>query len=211
METRDDDDVTTPAPAPAPAPPDWALRTPIRPHEVWTLPALALVLAAGFVALGVLFGGVLAFVVGIVAAAIATAVAITLAVTGWSAYAEQTRGASWRHHVALIVSGVTLAVVAALAGLLVAGSIGVSVGLLVGVPSAFRFARVVPRFDHLAVAWATVAFASGCAVLVLLGLVVPELPEYRAGAWVGVGAVLAAFSIVVAAVEFRRAARSPRD
>jgi MFS family permease len=211
VETRDDDDVTTPALSSPPPPPDWALRTPTRQHEVWTLPALALVLAAGFVVLGVLFGGVLAFIVGTVAAVIAVAVAITLAVTGWSAYAEQTQGASWRHHVALVVSGLSLVAVVAIAGLVVAGAVGLSFGLLSVIGTMSRFARVVPRFDHLAVAWASVVMASVSVVLVLLGLVVPGLPEYRASGWVGVGAAIAVFGAVVAVVEFRRAARSPRD
>lgn len=207
MDTRTDDEPD----AVEPAPPEWLLRTPTRRREVWTRPLLVLVLAAGFFVLGDRYGGTLALVVGVLAAAITSAAAVTLAVTGRAAHAEQTWGASWRHHVALVVTGVTLGAVVGLAGLVVAGSIGFSLGLLVTVPTVFRFSRVVPRFDHLAVAWASVVMASSFIVVLLLGLAVRGLPEYRASAWVGVGGAAAAFAAVVAIVEFRRAARTPSD
>ncbi|GAA3341377.1 hypothetical protein GCM10017714_25130 [Curtobacterium pusillum] len=69
----------------------------------------------------------------------------------------------------------------------------------------------MPRLDRLVVAWASVVVASTCLVLVVLGLTVAEVPGHRAPVWVGAGGVLVVLSIVVALVQFRRAARAPRD
>lgn len=204
METRDPD---TDDPAEA-APPGWVLNTPTRLLEVWTYPVLEVLLAAAHVALGIAFGGVFALVVGVAAAVVFVIGSIALFVTGWRAYDQQTRSASWRCHVTRVVVAVTSAAVVAVASLMVGTPLGLVFGAMAGVPMAFRFARTVPRVDHLVVAWGSVCVAVTCTTLAVIGFTVADLPEYRTIAWVS-GSFFALFSAVVAVHQFRSAARAP--
>ncbi|WIB33015.1 hypothetical protein [Curtobacterium sp. MCSS17_005] len=203
METRDPD---TDDPAEE-APPGWVLNTPTRPLEVWTYPVLALLLAAAHVVVGVVLGGALALVVGVSAAIIITFGAVALFITGRHAYDEQTRVASWRSHVTRVVVVATAAVVVAITSSLV----GSRFGLLVGVGAAvglYTTARAAPRFDHLVAAWASTTVAVACATLAVVGLTVESVPESLRAAWIA-SAVFALFATLLAAGQFRIAARTP--
>ncbi|MFK4481857.1 hypothetical protein ABH929_000587 [Curtobacterium sp. AB7] len=191
-------------------PPGWVLNTPNRLLEVWLYPVLELLLAAVHVALGIAFGGVFALVVGIAAAVVFGMGSVALLVTGWRAYDEQTRAASWRCHVTRVVVAVTSVAVVAVASLVVGTPSGLVFGAIAGIPMAFRFARVVPRIDHLVVAWASASVAVICTTLAVIGFTVPDLPEYRTVAWIG-GSFFGLFGAVVAVHQFRAAARAPRD
>jgi|GEM_PF-3112692 len=190
------------------APPGWVLRTPVRLDEVWTVPALTLLLAAVEVLGGVAFGGAFALVVGVSAGVLTTAGAVALFVTSWRAYDEQTVEASWRAHVTHVVAGVTIGGVAAVATLLVGLSFGALFGAM-ALPLALRSARAVPRFDHLAVMWAFGVVGAICATLAVIGLTIEDVPRIQRGSWVA-GGVLAVFSALVVVHQFRAAARAPR-
>lgn len=203
METRDDETAEE-------APPGWVLRTPTRLREVWTYPVLVLLLAGAHVAIAIAFGGAVALVVGVSAAVVTTVGAVALFVTGWRAYDAQTRDASWRCHVTRVVVAVTCSAVVGVASLTVGFPFGLLFGA-VGIPQAFRFARAVPRIDHLVVAWTFVAVALVCAALAVVGLTVDPAPEYRSATWVGPGGFFALFTALAAVHQFREAARAPVD
>lgn len=190
------------------APPGWVLRTPVRLDEVWTVPALTLLLAAVEVLGGVAFGGAFALVIGVSAGVLTTAGAVALFVTSWRAYDEQTVESSWRAHVTHVVAGVTIGGVAAVAGLVVGLPSSVLFGL-VGLPLMFSSARAVPRFDHLAVAWAFLVVGAICATLAVIALTVGGGSSTRSAAWIA-GGVFAVFSAVAVVHQFRAAARAPR-
>lgn len=192
------------------APPGWVLNTPTRPLEVWTYPVLVLLLAAAHVAFGVAFGGALALVVGVSAAVVTTAGAVALFVTGRRAYDEQSRDASWRCHVIRVVVAVGSVGIVSVTTLTVGLPFGALFGAVAGVPTAFRFARSVPRIDHLIVAWTALAVAVCCVVLAVLGLTLADLPDYRSTFWT-FGAVFAVISVAVAVHQFVVARRSPHD
>lgn len=192
------------------APPGWVLNTPTRLREVWTYPVLVLLLAAAHVALGVAFGGALALVVGVSAAVVTTAGAVALFVTGRRAYDEQSRDASWRCHVIRVVVAVGSVGIVSVTTLTVGLPFGALFGAVAGVPTAFRFARSVPRIDHLVVAWTALAVAVCCVVLAVLGLTLADLPDYRSTFWT-FGAVFAVISVAVAVHQFVVARRSPHD
>lgn len=192
------------------APPGWVLNTPTRLREVWTYPVLVLLLAAAHVAFGVAFGGALALVVGVSAAVVTTAGAVALFVTGRRAYDEQSRDASWRCHVIRVVVAVGSVGIVSVTTLTVGLPFGALFGAVAGVPTAFRFARSVPRIDHLIVAWTALAVAVCCVVLAVLGLTLADLPDYRSTFWT-FGAVFAVISVAVAVHQFVVARRSPHD
>ncbi|PZE72260.1 MULTISPECIES: hypothetical protein [unclassified Curtobacterium] len=206
METRDPD---TAGPAEE-APPGWVLNTPTRPLEVWTYPVLVLLLAAAHVGFGIAFGGALALVVGVSAAVVTTVGAVALFVTGRRAYVEQTRGASWRSHVTRVVVAVVSVGIVSVTTLTVGFPFGALFGAIAGVPTAFRFARSVPRIDRLVVAWTALAVAVWCGVLAILGLTLADLPDYRSTTWT-FGAAFAVISAVMAVHQFVVARRSPHD
>jgi hypothetical protein len=206
VETRDPD---TAGPAEE-APPGWVLNTPTRPLEVWTYPVLVLLLAAAHVALGIAFGGALALVVGASAAVVTTVGAVALFVTGRRAYDEQSRGASWRSHVTRVVVAVVSVGIVSVTTLTVGFPFGALFGAVAGVPTAFRFARSVPRIDRLVVAWTALAVAVCCVVLAILGLTLADLPDYRSTFWT-FGAAFAVISAAVAVHQFVVARRSPHD
>ncbi|MDB6428637.1 hypothetical protein [Curtobacterium sp. 20TX0008] len=98
----------------------------------------------------------------------------------------------------------------------VAGVLGIPIAATIGIVGGFsqisRYARSVPRFDLSAVAWAFLGVVLSCAVLVVLGLVLPEgpvLPAWRAAVWVGGGIAAAVFAAVLALVHAQRAGRAP--
>lgn len=204
METGDQDDRE-------PAPPNWVLTTPTRQREVWTLPALALVLAAGLLVVPVLFGDRLAAVVGLVRGGLVALGAVALAVAGRRAYSEQSRAASWRLHVVRVVVGFGTATVIALPSLVAGASVGVAMGVLVSGSQLFRYARSVPRFDRLVAAASASVLALGAVVLVVLGLVLPAVPSHRVAVWVGGGWVVAVVAAAIAVLQFRAASQAPRD
>lgn len=204
METHDQDDRE-------PAPPSWVLRTPTRQREVWTLPALALVLAVVLVTLAALFGDRLTAVVGIVTGGPVAVGAVALAVAGLRAYSEQSRAASWRLHVVRVVVGFGTATVIALPSLVAGASVGVAMGLLVSGSQLFRYARSVPRFDRLVAAASGAVLALGAVALVALGLALPGVPPNRVAVWVGGGWVVAVVAAATAVLQFRAASRVPRD
>ncbi|PZO58884.1 MAG: hypothetical protein DI639_08295 [Leifsonia xyli] len=192
------------------APPGWVLNTPTRPLEVWTYPVLVLLLAAAHVALGIAFGGALALVVGVSAAVVTTAGAVALFVTGRHAYDEQSRDASWWCHVTRVVVAVGSVGIVSVTTLTVGFPFGALFGAVAGVPTAFRFARSVPRIDHLVVAWTALAVAVCCVVLAVLGLTLADLPDSRSTFWT-FGAAFGVISAVVAVHQFVVARRSPHD
>ena len=203
METRDDEleeDI----------PPGWALGTPARRHEVWTVPLLAAVLAVSLIVVEIVFGDRFTATIWIPTAAVVAGAAVVLFVTGRTAHDEQTLEAAWRAHVAPITTGVTVAVAVASASLVVGASVGVAVGVLGTTAQVFRFARSVPRIDRLTLAWGSVVTGSVAIVLVLLGVALPDVPQHRVSVWVGGGGAVALVSVVVAVVQFRRAASAPR-
>lgn len=200
METQDEE-----------APPGWVLSTPTRQREVWDLPLLALLLAALLVAAGAAFGDVLGLVAGVSSGVVVAAAAVALLVAARSAYDAQDRSASWRLHVVRVVAGVTVVSVVAVASLTAGLPLGAVFGGVAAVPTAFRFARSVPRLDRLVAAWASGAVAAACAVLATLGLTVPGTEHYRVAAWIGGGVAFGVISLVMAIVQFRIAARTPRD
>lgn len=206
METRDPETDGTAEEAP----PGWVLNTPTRLREVWTYPVLVLLLAAAHVALGVAFGGALALVVGVSAAVVTTAGAVALFVTGRHAYDEQSRVASWRCHVTRVVVAVGSVGIVSVTTLTVGFPFGALFGAVAGVPTAFRFARSVPRIDHLVVAWTALAVAVCCVVLAVLGLTLADLPDSRSTFWT-FGAAFAVISAAVAVHQFVVARRSPHD
>jgi len=190
------------------APPGWVLSTPVRPSEVWTFPALTLVLAGAHVFFGIAFGGLFALVVGVSAAVVTTVGAVALFVANRRAYDEQTVEASWRCHVTRVVVAVTVAAVVTIATLLVGVPLGVAFGA-VGFPLWSATVRTAPRFDHLAVAWAFVVVGTCCAVLATVALTVDGLSRAQSAGWVA-GGVLGIFSLALAVQQFRAAARAPR-
>lgn len=192
-------------------PPPWVLSTPTKRSEVWSLPLLAALLTVVLVVVGTAVGNVLGVVVGTVCGVAVAVGAVLLAVVGRRAYEDQTRAASWRLHVVRVVLGVSVCSLVGVGSLAVGFSAGGVAGALVSVVTVFQFARAVPRLDRLAVAWASAGTAAACAVLVVLGLSVPGLPPHRAATWVGASPVLGVLAVVVAVVQFRLAARSPRD
>lgn len=207
METRDEDPVEE-------APPGWVLRTPTRWREVWDIPVLVLVLAALSVVVGTAFGDRLAVVTGIVTGAVCASGAVVLFVAARRACEEQTRGASWDLHRGRIVVGVTIGAVVMVASLVVGLPLGTSIGIIGGFSQITRFARTVPRFDLAAVASAFLAVVAACAVLVVLGVLLPEqpvLPAWRAAMWVGGGIAFALLAAVLALVHAQRAARAPLE
>ncbi|MBO9038486.1 MULTISPECIES: hypothetical protein [Curtobacterium] len=206
METRDPD---TDDPAEE-TPPGWVLNTPTRPLEVWLYPVLALLLAAAHVALGIAFGGALALIVGVSAALVTTVGAVALLVTGLRAYDEQSREASWRSHVTRVVVAVVSVGIVSVTTLTVGFPFGALFGVLVGVPTAFRFARSVPRIDRLVVAWTALAVAVCCVVLAVLGLTLADLPDYRNTFWT-FGIAFAVISAAEAVHQFVVARRAPFD
>jgi len=206
VETRDPD---TDDPAEE-APPGWVLNTPTRPLEVWLYPVLTLLLAAAHVALGIAFGGALALVVGVSAAVVTTVGAVALFVTGRHAYDEQSRDASWRSHVTRVLVVVGSVGIVSVTTLTVGFPFGALFGAVVGVPTAFRFARSVPRIDRLVVAWTALAVAACCGVLAVLGRTLADLPDFRSTTWT-FGAAFAAISAVMAVHQFVVARRSPHD
>jgi hypothetical protein len=192
------------------APPGWVLNTPTRPLEVWLYPVLVLLLAAAHVAFGIAFGGALALVVGVSAAVVTTVGAVALFVTGRRAYVEQTRGASWRSHVTRVVVAVVSVGIVSVTTLTVGFPFGALFGAIAGVPTAFRFARSVPRIDRLVVAWTALAVAAWCGVLAVLGRTLADLPDFRSTTWT-FGAAFAVISAVMAVHQFVVARRSPHD
>lgn len=195
-------------------PPPWVLSTPTKRSEVWTLPLLAVVLAAVavvFVLAGARTGDALTVAVAAAVAVLVSVGAVLLAVAGRRAYADQTRAASWRSHVVRIVVGVTISVLVGVGSLAVGFGPGGVCATFMSLVTVLQFARVVPRLDRLAVAWASVGTAAACAVLVVLGLAVPGLPSHRAAIWIGGSPVLGVVAVVTAIVQFRVAARTPRD
>lgn len=190
------------------APPDWVLSTPSRQREVWDLPLLALLLAALLIAAGIAFGDALGLLAGVSSGVVVAAAAIALLVAAHSAYEAQDRSASWRLHVIRVVVGVTTMTVVAVASLIAGTSFGAALGLVVGIPTALRFARSVPRLDRLVLAWAGTVVAVTCAVLIVTGLAVPSV---RSSVWVGGGVVLLVAAAVMAILQFRIAARTPKD
>lgn len=192
-------------------PPPWMLSTPTKRFEVWSFPLLAALLALVLVVVGTAVGNTLGVVVGTVTGVAVAVGAVLLAVAGRRAYADQTRAASWRLHVVRIVVGVAVCALVGVGSLAVGFSPGGVAGSLVSVVIAFQFARAVPRLDRLAVAWASAGTAAACAVLVVLGLTVPGLPPHLAATWVGASPVLGVLAVAIAVVQFRLAARSPRD
>lgn len=203
VDTRDDVDPDADL---EPAPPTWGLSTPTRQREVWTLPVLTLVLAAVWIVAGVLTGRGGAVVCG----ALVAVGAVALAVTGRAAFSEQSHAASWRLHVARVVVGFGVVTVMAVSSLIAAISVGTVAGVLGAGSQVFRNARSVPRFDRLVAATTASLLAVVAAVLVVLGLVVPTLPEHRAASWVGAGWVVAVVAAVIAVVQFHAASRAPR-
>ncbi|WIB60372.1 hypothetical protein DEJ13_00675 [Curtobacterium sp. MCLR17_007] len=204
METHDQDERE-------PAPPSWVLRTPTRQREVWTLPALALVLAVGLIVFPVLFGDQLAAVVGIVTGGLVAVGAVALAVAGLRAYSEQSRAASWRLHVVRVVVGFGTATIITAGGLIAGASVGTAAGVLGVGTQVFRNARSVPRLDRLVAAVTAFVMAVTSVVLVLLGILLPAVPHHRASVWVGGGWVVAVVAAAIAVVQFRAASRAPRD
>lgn len=194
------------------APPGWVLRTPTRYREVLGSPVLALVLAVVAVLVGRTFGDALALVTGTVAGVLGIACAVVLLVAALRAYREQTRGASWDLHRVRVVVGVTAGAAVMVASLVVGIPIAATIGAVGGFSQLSRYARSVPRFDLSAVAWAFLGVVVSCAVLVVLGLVLPEgpvLPAWRAAVWVGGGIAAAVFAAVLALVHAQRAGRAP--
>ncbi len=189
------------------APPAWVLSTPTRQREVWGLPLLGLLLAALLVTAGIAFGDALGLLAGASSGVVVAAAAVALFVAARSAYEAQEHSASWRLHVIRVLVGVTTVTVVAVASLIVGTSFGAALGLVVGIPTALRFARSVPRIDRLVLGWAGTVVAVTCAVLIIIGLAVPGV---RSSVWVGGGVVLLVASAVMAIVQFRAAARAPR-
>lgn len=207
METDEDDPVEE-------APPGWVLRTPTRYREVWDIPALAIVLAAAAVVIGAAFGDALALVTGAVTGALGIVSAVLLFVSARRAFLEQTWGASWDLHRVRIAVGVTAGAAVMVASLVVGLPFATSIGIIASFSQLTRYARSVPRFDLSAVAWAFLGVVASCAVLVVLGLVLPEgpvLPGWRAAVWVGGGIAGAVFSAVLALVHAQRAGRAPSE
>lgn len=202
METRDEIDEQAPA--------TWLLRTPTRRWEVWAYPLTAALLAVLVVVTGFTIGGPLASTLGVTTAVVVVAAGVAVFVTGWSAYAEQTRAAAWRNHVVRVVAGSTVVAVVSVASLAAAVSVGTIVGAMGGVVQMFVVARSVPRIDRLAVAWAATAVAVAALVFVVLGLFLPGVSGHRTGMWVGPGSLVAVIAVVLAVVQFRAAARAPR-
>jgi hypothetical protein len=192
-------------------PPPWVLSTPTKRSEVWSLPLLAALLAVALVVVGAAIGDALGVVVGTVAGVAVAVGAVLLAVAGRRAYEDQTRAASWRLHVVRVLVGVAVCAVVGVGSLAVGFGPGGVSGALVSVVTVFQSARTVPRLDRLATAWASAAIAAACAVLVVLGLTVPGLPPHRAATWIGGSVALGVLAVVIAVVQFRVAARTPRD
>ncbi|WIE75784.1 hypothetical protein [Curtobacterium sp. MCSS17_007] len=195
------------------APPGWVLSTPTRYREIWGLPALALVLAAVAVAVGAAFGDALASATGAVTGALGIASAVLHFVSARRAYLEQTWGASWDLHRVRVAVGVTAGAAVMVASIVVGLPLAASIGVIAGFSQINRYARSIPRFDLSAVAWAFLAVVASCAVLVVLGLVLPTgpvLPGWRATVWVVGGTAGALFAAVLSLVHVRRAARAPR-
>ncbi|MFJ2978932.1 hypothetical protein ACIPEP_08740 [Curtobacterium sp. NPDC087082] len=191
------------------APPGWVLSTPVRPSEVWTFPALTLVLAGAHVFFGIAFGGLFALVVGVSAAVVTTVGAVALFVANRRAYDEQTVEASWRCHVTRVVVAVTVAAVVTIATVLV----GIPFGLFlaaVGLPMRYATARAVPRVDHLAVAWAFVVVGTCGAVLAAVALTVDGLSRAQSASWIASGVFVLVWS-ALAVHQFRAAARATPD
>jgi hypothetical protein len=194
------------------APLGWVLRTPTRYREVIGPPVLALVLAAVAVVVGTAFGDELAMGTGAATGAFGVVSAVVLFVAARRAYLEQTWGASWDLHRVRVVVGVTAGAALMVASLVVGLPIAASIGIIGGFSQIGRYARSVPRFDLSAVAWAFLVVVLGCAVLVVLGLTIPEqavLPGWRATVWIGGGIAGAVFAAVLALVHARRARRAP--
>lgn len=204
METRDEDPVEE-------APPGWVLRTPTRWREVWVLPVLALGVAALMIFAGSASADVLARVAWVTAAVVMSAGAVALAVSGWRAYRDQTRGASWDLHRIAVLAGVASGAVVVVASLVAGGTIGVAMGALGGLPTIMWFARSVTRFDRTAVSVACAVVAVVSLVLVVVGLTVEVHPYWRATVWTGVAPLIAVITAVFAFVQFRALARTPSD
>ncbi|WP_420369351.1 hypothetical protein [Curtobacterium sp. L1-20] len=202
MDARDDQ------PTADEAPPGWVLGTPTRPSEVWLVPSLLLALAVLVVAFGSGYGDPLAAVVGWIAGPLVAVGAVALLVSGRRAYDEQTLGASWRAHVVRVVVGVGTVAVLAVASLVVGVLLGTVLGLLIGVPQAFRYTRAVPRLDRLVVGWACAAVAVTALVVVVLQFVVPDLPRVRAVTWGPPSALYGVIAGILAVVHFRLARSS---
>ena len=192
-------------------PPGWVLRTPTRASEVWLLPLLAAVLAAGLIVGGVVLGDAVAAITGITVGTCIAVGAVALAVAGHTAYTEQSRAASWRRHVVNVVVGSGSLLVVALGSLVSGVLFGVVAGSLVTAVRVVHTARTVSWIDRVALGVVSSALAVGAAVLVVLGLTVTGIPSHRVAVWVGAGWLVAVVAAVVAVVQFRAAARTPRD
>lgn len=203
METHDQDERE-------PAPPSWVLRTPTRQRAVWTLPALALVLAVAVVVVGVVIGSAFGVTVAIVTGVPVAVAAVVLALAGRRAFVEQSRAASWRFHQVGVLTAFGTATLVALAALTVGTFVGIFPGVLGVSILAFSNARAVPRFDRLVAAVTALVLAVGAAVLVVLGLVL-QVAADRSAMWVGGGWVVAVVAAAIAVVQFRAASRAPRD
>ncbi|MEK6342866.1 MAG: hypothetical protein V4737_03360 [Curtobacterium sp.] len=205
MDTRAEDTVDE-----AP-PPGWVLGTPTRHHEVWTLPAFALALAALIALLGARYGETVGLVVCTTCAGVVAGGAVALAVAGWTAYDTQTVDASWRLHVVRMAVGVTMTSIVAVGTLVVGLPFGWLFGAVGWIPTTFRLARSVPRIDRLLVAWASVFVTLACVTLTVAGFAVPTLPERLAAVWIGPGSVFGALALVMAVVQFALAERTPPE
>ncbi|MFJ3384606.1 MULTISPECIES: hypothetical protein [unclassified Curtobacterium] len=193
------------------APPGWVLRTPNRASEVWLPPLLAVVVAAALVVGGVLLGDRVTLVSGVAAGTCVAVGAVVLGAAGRAAYVEQSRAASWRLHVVSVVVGSGSLLVVALGSLVSGVLFGVSAGVVVTAVQFVYTARTVAWIDRVALGVVSSVLAAGAAVLVVLGLTVPGVPSHRVAVWVGAGWLVAVVAAVVAVVQFRAAARTPRD
>ncbi|MCJ1715042.1 hypothetical protein [Curtobacterium sp. VKM Ac-2922] len=209
METRDQDDVEHDDVEPAP--PSWVLRTPTRQHEVWTVPLFTVALAVAVVIVGVVVGSAFGAIVAIVTGGPVAVGAVVLAVAGRRAFVEQSRAASWRFHQVGVLMAFGTGTLVALAALTVGTLLGIFPGVLGVSIVAFSNARSVPRFDRLVAAVTALVLAFGAAVLVVLGLTLQTITADRSAVWVGAGWFVAVIAAVVAVVQFRAAARAPRD